>query len=520
MPRLSDRARREIVARSLSVTRVVENRYVARLQGVMAAVHRETLKAIGDKLPTPSELHLLATRIEVSLVQAVTPIFNNMAKGILASNEKALAAAGIVKGVVKPRRNDAVGAVIAKSLREPGLAGAIDAARAANIQLIANAGRVYAADVAAVFNDPKNAGLRVEELRDQLVTRGNVSQSRAALIARDQTLKLNGQITRIRQQHAGVTSYTWSTSKDERVREEHAALEGDTIRWDNPPSVGHPGEDFQCRCVAIPLIDELDDIFGDEPAAQDTPAVVTPRAEPEPLPPPTEQDTSPLSDLDTVGLEAQGVKVEEDAPKVAAKVFAGSVPDAATWQRMYGPNVKLSAIGEDFGKLEVRGDVVLNGKTVGDMAQTFYRAKDGDLVVKHEAMFLRPEAQGKGIGEAFSRESLRSYAKMGVDRVDVHAVDIGRYTWARFGYSWPEAEGKVWAGRLESFLEGKVSKQQAKVLSSLAHEGAHAVATLEVDGQKLGKDFLLDKDTPDWHGSLRLKSGDAGFEVAKARLKL
>ncbi len=102
------------------------------------------------------------------------------------------------------------------------------------------------------------SSMRVEELRSLVMERFDVSKSRADLIARDQVLKLNGQITEERQTRAGVEQYVWTTAGDERVREEHAALEGQVIDWNSPPTVGHPGEDYQCRCVAFPLIPEID----------------------------------------------------------------------------------------------------------------------------------------------------------------------------------------------------------------------------------------------------------------------
>jgi SPP1 gp7 family putative phage head morphogenesis protein len=79
-------------------------------------------------------------------------------------------------------------------------------------------------------------------------------QSRARLIARDQISKFQGQITQARQQNLGVTQYVWRTSGDNRVRPEHAKLNGKIFSWDEPPAVGHPGEDFQCRCVAEPIL--------------------------------------------------------------------------------------------------------------------------------------------------------------------------------------------------------------------------------------------------------------------------
>ena len=84
----------------------------------------------------------------------------------------------------------------------------------------------------------------------------------AQLIARDQTAKLNGAITRRQQEDAGISEYIWSTSGDSRVRETHAALNNKRFKWNDPPVVDaktgrrcHPGEDYQCRCVALAVFD-------------------------------------------------------------------------------------------------------------------------------------------------------------------------------------------------------------------------------------------------------------------------
>lgn len=136
-----------------------------------------------------------------------------------------------------------------------GLSAEVAAFRDANVALVENAVRVYAADVREIVSAPENVGLRVEELRDQMIARGNVSESRAALISRDQTLKLNGQVNMARQTRAGITQYVWSTSQDERVRDTHESKEGETFDWSSPPAdTGHPGQDYQCRCVPLPVI--------------------------------------------------------------------------------------------------------------------------------------------------------------------------------------------------------------------------------------------------------------------------
>ena len=85
-----------------------------------------------------------------------------------------------------------------------------------------------------------------------------VSGSNLRRLTRDQTGKAIGQLTQARHRQIGIEEYTWRTSQDERVRPSHAALDGIRQRWDSPPSVGHPKEDIQCRCVAIPYIPEAE----------------------------------------------------------------------------------------------------------------------------------------------------------------------------------------------------------------------------------------------------------------------
>lgn len=90
----------------------------------------------------------------------------------------------------------------------------------------------------------------------------NVSKRHARLIARDQTAKLNAQISKKQQTDAGIREYIWSDSGDSRVRESHRSLNNKRFRWDDPPVVDaktgrrcHPGEDYQCRCVPLAVFE-------------------------------------------------------------------------------------------------------------------------------------------------------------------------------------------------------------------------------------------------------------------------
>ncbi len=140
---------------------------------------------------------------------------------------------------------------------DPGTGPVIDAFREENLKLITNLTEDMFNRVGAIVKE--NLAGRVENLADELQDGLDFSRARANLIARDQTLKLNGQLTRVRMQNSGISEYIWTTSRDERVRPDHAELDGETFRWDNPPPPGHPGEDFQCRCTAYPIIPGLED---------------------------------------------------------------------------------------------------------------------------------------------------------------------------------------------------------------------------------------------------------------------
>jgi SPP1 gp7 family putative phage head morphogenesis protein len=272
-PRLASRAARRKA--TLAIHRGLtpaENGYVRALRGVAAAVHREYMKALAPYLEDiagkadgrrdahtslSNEFDILGVRVQAAIGPTVGPLFDKMSKQVVVSNAKGQALLGIKVGTIAGNPGVITNAT-------GGIQGDIAAARDRNIRLVEDAQRAYAQQVRDIVEDPGTFGMRVEDIQEALEARGGVSGSRAELIARDQTLKLNGQISATRQQRAGVESYTWSTSLDDRVRDEHAELEGQQFDWLNPPEVGHPGEDINCRCVAIPVIAELDDLFSDD----------------------------------------------------------------------------------------------------------------------------------------------------------------------------------------------------------------------------------------------------------------
>lgn len=136
---------------------------------------------------------------------------------------------------------------------------AMKAATKANIELITSIPDQYFDKLGEAVSKNMEAGMRFEDLAKEVERIGDVTESRAKLIARDQTSKMNGAFNQARQTSLGIEKYIWQTSGDERVRDDHAKNDGETFRWDKAPLTGHPGEDINCRCVAIPVFDLKDD---------------------------------------------------------------------------------------------------------------------------------------------------------------------------------------------------------------------------------------------------------------------
>lgn len=117
------------------------------------------------------------------------------------------------------------------------------------VALIKEIGRVHYGELAATFSDPGFRGLASEAKAKILKERLGATKAKAEFWARDQTLTNHSQIVQQRARMVGLDRYEWITSNDERVREEHAALNGQVFRIGDPPPVGAPGEDYNCRCT-------------------------------------------------------------------------------------------------------------------------------------------------------------------------------------------------------------------------------------------------------------------------------
>ncbi|SAK33214.1 SPP1 family phage head morphogenesis protein [Burkholderia multivorans] len=119
--------------------------------------------------------------------------------------------------------------------------------------------RVHRLTIEALEDSTRAAAISKEIQRS-----GEVAKSRADLIARTEVSRAATSLTEARARAVGSTHYRWVTSGDSDVRPGHRALNGKVFAWDDPPEVNengrimrhHPGQIWNCRCWAEPIISE------------------------------------------------------------------------------------------------------------------------------------------------------------------------------------------------------------------------------------------------------------------------
>lgn len=113
--------------------------------------------------------------------------------------------------------------------------------------------------VEKLHEDVLTKGRRAEDVAKELMASGKVSATRATLIARTEVARTSNGLTRARAEYIGAETYIWRTARDADVRSSHRAMEGKTVSYAVPPSLGdgtsaHAGEIYNCRCYQEPVI--------------------------------------------------------------------------------------------------------------------------------------------------------------------------------------------------------------------------------------------------------------------------
>lgn len=264
----------------------VERAYRAELRRIAREFSQIVREELLDRLPAIVAEHAAAFERRDSWVdsleRAVTTI-GMRAQGLTAraqqlSLEFGQSVAQFNRGQMRSMLRAAVGVDYTRA--EPWLADEVRSWAAENARLITSIPEQSLTKIEGMAQRGVRSGASAQDIAREIRAEFDVTDARARLIARDQVSKLNGDLTRKRQEGLGIELYRWQSSRDERVRASHDALEGKLCRWDDPTvysdddgatwrarsSIGgvelHPGEDFQCRCHGEPAIDKLLDDLG------------------------------------------------------------------------------------------------------------------------------------------------------------------------------------------------------------------------------------------------------------------
>jgi SPP1 gp7 family putative phage head morphogenesis protein len=106
-------------------------------------------------------------------------------------------------------------------------------------------------------------GNRYETMISSIQKSYDVSLNKAKFLAKQETSLLMTTFKQTRYQSAGINYYKWRCvvgSPNHPVRPSHKALDGKVFNFDQPPITddkgnrNNPGQDYNCRCFAIPIV--------------------------------------------------------------------------------------------------------------------------------------------------------------------------------------------------------------------------------------------------------------------------
>jgi len=358
----------------------------------------------------------------------------------------------------------------------PALRHQVDLALQQNVALIRGLRETTRARVQRVLQQAELQQLTTAGTAELLASATELLPRRAVLIARDQTLKLQGSIVEARSRELGSNSYTWDTSNDSRVRPDHRRLNGTHHTWDDPPVVdrktgrrANPGGDFNCRCIAVP--DEIDFSAPARPAARASLA-------PAPVAAPA---SVPSEKLGAIGQEVFGQALS-DADLATLMGSQASLP----------AGLKLDVI--NVRESERKRAVQLTGRITdakGEQVALLSRDFEPGGVVKHATFFIEDKFQGKGIGAQIFNAQIDAYRQSGlVKKVKLSAAEVGRYVWTQAGFQWNAKDTAELLGHLHTKLSETLAPEAVGKIMTHVHT-AQDVANLEVAGKRVGKELLV-----------------------------
>lgn len=259
----SKKRQRILTARGIGPSKSLELQYTRALDNI---IRKLTNQVNGQLLPILGSFETEYVRDSPSLIAYMNRTIDDLAaQPVIAETTQRRIAARMAKSVETFNRrkfvrevNEAIGVNLSGVVKSEMMETQVAESISENIDLIKSIPDEYHQRLKTTIQKGIDKGDDFFSLKKDILSLGQSTKARAKFIARDQIAKLNAAVTQQRQTRLGVTGYFWRTAGDERVRESHAIKEGERFEWNNPPAdTGHPGQDFQCRCIADPDFSNL-----------------------------------------------------------------------------------------------------------------------------------------------------------------------------------------------------------------------------------------------------------------------
>ncbi len=240
--------------------------YCRAIEKMITTIGVETLKLFEKYIVPQLETRQDAYYVEDGILDGLKKMFHalkNKASEIFSTKRRELAASTFVKNVNRFNRHNLEQQMKVKGINlvatEPWLKDFLHTKIVENVNYIKTIHEDYFARIENAVRDGVKQGRTIRHIREQLEEEVGISKNKAQFIAVDQAGSILGQMTAERHQQIGIDKFKWLTSHDERVRDSHKVFANEVFSYDDPPTVNGrvvlPGEDYRCRCVAIPIFD-------------------------------------------------------------------------------------------------------------------------------------------------------------------------------------------------------------------------------------------------------------------------
>lgn len=241
--------------------------YSRAMEKMINALGAETLKLFDKHVVPQLTTRQDAEYTEDGILDGIKKMFHslkNKASKIFTTTRSERVASSFVKNINRFNRHNIEQQMKVKGINlvanEPWLKDFMHTKITDNVGYIETIHKDYFERIEDIVRNGVKKGSSIKRMREELMEEVNISKNKAQFIAVDQAGSILGQMTAQRHQKLGIEKFEWYDSADERVRDSHRKLSGKVFSYDDPPTVNGrkvlPGEDYRCRCVALPVFDD------------------------------------------------------------------------------------------------------------------------------------------------------------------------------------------------------------------------------------------------------------------------